>query len=127
MAFICYNISIVLIKVSMLIQVLRIFVPRGSQSKTYWCCHALIWMNTIFYTVAVFLMIFTCRPISKTWQPWLEGKCLDMGAIAMSTATVNLVGDLCILFLTQHKIWNLMRVERKQRIKLSIVFCAAIM
>lgn len=72
-------------------------------------------------------MIFTCRPINKAWKPWLPGKCLEMGAIAMSTAAVNLVGDLSILFLTQKVIWNLMRVDRKQRIKLSIVFLAGIM
>ncbi|KAF1950542.1 hypothetical protein CC80DRAFT_554296 [Byssothecium circinans] len=124
--FICYNISIVLIKVSMLIQVLRIFVPRGAQSKTYWACHALIWMNSLYYVIAVFLMIFTCRPISKAWQPWIEGHCLDMAEISISTSIVNLVGDLSILFLTQVKIWNLMRMERQQRIKLSVVFCAAL-
>ncbi|KAF2643651.1 hypothetical protein P280DRAFT_546572 [Massarina eburnea CBS 473.64] len=123
---ICYNISIVLIKISMLVQVLRIFVPRGAQSKTYWICHALIWINSLYYFISVFLMIFSCRPLSKAWQPWIEGKCIEIGAVAMTTAAVNLVGDLSILFLTQVKIWNLMRVERKQRIKLSIVFFAAL-
>ncbi|CAI6334198.1 unnamed protein product [Periconia digitata] len=121
-----YNISIVLIKVSMLVQVLRVFVPRGSRSKTYYVCHTLIWVNVIYYTIAVFTMIFTCRPINKAWQPWVQGTCLEIGAIAMSTAAVNLVGDLCILAVTQIKIWNLIRVKQSQRIKLSVVFCAAI-
>ena len=110
----------------MLIQVLRVFVPRGSRSKTYWACHALILMNTLFYFIAVFLMIFTCRPISKAWKPWIQGHCMDMGQIVTATAAVNLIGDLAILFLTQVKIWNLIRVEKKQRIKLSVVFCAAL-
>ncbi|PVH95898.1 hypothetical protein DM02DRAFT_136855 [Periconia macrospinosa] len=121
-----YNISIVLIKISMLIQVLRVFVPRGSQSKTYYVCHALIWVNVIYYAITVFTMMFTCRPIQKSWQPWVPGTCMNIGAISMSTAAVNLVGDLCILAVTQVKIWKLMRVERRQRIKLSVVFFAAI-
>ena len=52
---------------------------------------------------------------------------MQIGMIAMSTAIVNLVGDLSILFLTQKVIWNLMRVERRQRLKLSVVFFAGIM
>lgn len=110
----------------MLIQVLRIFVPRGSHSKTYFVIHGLIWVNLIYYITVIFLMIFNCRPIKKAWKPWLPGECMEMGAIAMSTAVVNLVGDLSILFLTQKVIWNLMHVEKKQRIKLSLVFCAGI-
>lgn len=121
-----YNISIVLIKVAMLIQVRRIFVPRGSQSKTYYVVHGLIWLNLIYYTTIVFMMMFNCRPIQKGWKPWIPGKCLEIGIIAMTTAAVNLLGDLSILFLTQKVIWNLMRVERRQRLKLSIVFLAGI-
>ena len=122
-----YNISIVLIKVAMLLQVLRIFVPRGSQSKTYYIVHALIWLNALYYLIIVFLMLFNCRPIRKAWTPWLPGKCMQIGLIAMTTAIVNLIGDLCILFLTQNVIWNLMRVDRRQRMKLSVVFLAGVM
>ncbi|KAL5376014.1 hypothetical protein DPSP01_010746 [Paraphaeosphaeria sporulosa] len=121
-----YNIAIVLIKVAMLIQVLRIFVPRGSQSKTYYIVHGLIWMNLLYYVIIVFLMLFNCQPFEKAWKPWLSGKCMQIGIIAMSTAVVNLIGDLSILFLTQNVIWNLMRVERRQRLKLSLVFMAGI-
>lgn len=123
---ILYNIAIVLIKVAMLIQVLRIFVPRGTQSKTYYVAHGLIWMNVLYYTITVSLMIFDCQPIKKTWKPLIPGKCMDIGIIKMSTAVVNLIGDLSILFLTQNVIWNLMRVERRQRLRLSLVFMAGI-
>jgi hypothetical protein len=121
-----YNIAIVLIKVAMLVQVLRIFVPRGSQSKTYYVVHGLIWMNLLYYIIIVFLMIFNCQPIEKAWKPWLSGKCMQIGIIAMSTAVVNLIGDLSILFLTQNVIWNLMRVDKRQRLRLSLVFLAGI-
>lgn len=71
-------------------------------------------------------MIFDCQPIKKTWKPLIPGKCMDIGIIKMSTAVVNLIGDLSILFLTQNVIWNLMRVERRQRLRLSLVFMAGI-
>ena len=123
---VCYNIAIVLIKSSILIQILRIFVPHGRQSKTYYVIHGLIWSNLVLYTAAIFLRIFTCQPIQKSWKPWLPGKCLKIQYIGMSTQVANLVGDLTILLLTQKIIWNLMRVDRKQRIRLSVVFFAGI-
>lgn len=127
LSYIFYNISIVTLKIAMLIQVRRIFVPRGSQSKTYFVIHGLIWMNALFYVVIVFLMVFGCRPFIKAWRPATEGKCVAMPPLALATAVVNLVGDMAILFVTQKVIWSLMRVERRQRLKLSVVFFAGVM
>ncbi|KAF2119433.1 hypothetical protein BDV96DRAFT_642458 [Lophiotrema nucula] len=121
-----YNISMLLIKVAMLLQVLRIFVPRGSQSKTYYIVYLLIWLTCLYYIATVFAMVFTCIPVEKAWKPWIPGKCMSMGIIAMTTASVNLASDLAILALCQRVIWNVIKVDRKQRLKLSIVFCAGI-
>ncbi|KAF2682919.1 hypothetical protein K458DRAFT_48075 [Lentithecium fluviatile CBS 122367] len=121
-----YNISIVLMKVSVLIQILRIFVPHGSSSKTYWVAHGLMWSNMVYYTIAIFLFIFTCDPVAKAWKPWLPGKCKQMGGISISMAAANLAGDFLTLFLTQKAIWDLMRVREKQRLKLSVLFFAGI-
>jgi len=113
-------------KVSVIIQILRIFVPHGSSSKTYWVAHALMWSNIIYYTIAIFLFIFTCDPVAKAWRPWLPGKCKQIGSISISMAGANLAGDLLVLFLTQKAIWDLMRVREKQRWKLSMLFLAGI-
>jgi hypothetical protein len=110
----------------MLIQVRRVFVPRGTQPKTSYVVHFLIWTNVVYYLTTICLMLFNCQPISKAWQPWLPGKCIDMGIIAMSTASMNLLSDLAILALTQRVIWNVMQIDTKQQRKLSIVFCAGI-
>lgn len=121
-----YNLAIVLIKIACLIQVLRIFVPRGTHSKTYYTFQALILTNSIYYFIIVCLMLFTCRPIPKAWKPWLEGRCLDMGKIAMASVAMNLISDLAILALTQKVIWGMMRVERWKRLRVSIVFFAGV-
>jgi hypothetical protein len=121
-----YDVSIVLMKVSVLIQILRIFVPHGSSSKTYWIAHGLMWANVIYYTIAIFLFIFACDPVAKAWKPWMPGKCKQMSSIAISMAAANLAGDLMTLFLTQKVIWTLMRVRDKQRLKLSVLFFAGI-
>jgi hypothetical protein len=85
-----------------------------------------MWSNVVYYTIAIFLYIFTCDPVAKAWKPWLPGKCKQMGGIAISMATANLVGDVLTLFLTQKAIWDLMRVREKQRMKLSLLFFAGV-
>ncbi|KAF2264979.1 hypothetical protein CC78DRAFT_616364 [Lojkania enalia] len=121
-----YNISILLIKIAMLIQVLRVFVPRGSQSKTYYIVHFLIWSTSLYYVINFFAMVFTCNPIHKAWEPWVEGKCLNMSAIAITTGVINLLGDVTILAVCQRVIWKVVKIDRKQRVQLSAVFLAGI-
>ncbi|KAF2654702.1 hypothetical protein K491DRAFT_716947 [Lophiostoma macrostomum CBS 122681] len=121
-----YNISALFLKVSMLVQIRRTFVPRGTQPKTSYVLHFLIWANVLYYPTTMCLMMLNCRPLSKAWQPWLTGKCIDMGIIATSTASINLLSDLAILALTQRVIWNIMRIDKKQQLRLSVVFCAGV-
>ena len=121
-----YNISIVCIKVAVLIHIRRIFAPRGTQPRTYFVINIMIGAQVVFYTIIALLMLFNCRPIHKAWTPWIPGKCITIGVIAMNMAVFNLIGDLAILFLSQKVIWTLMRVERKKRWMLSIVFLAGI-
>ncbi|KAF2186225.1 hypothetical protein K469DRAFT_573671 [Zopfia rhizophila CBS 207.26] len=125
-AAIFYNISVLLIKLAMLIQVFRIFVPRGSRSKTFWVVQTLIYTNIFFYVSCIFTQIFTCHPIQKAWKPWIrEGSCLNFQATAMATAVFNLVSDLSILFLTQKVILEI-QLTKKERIRLTVVFCAGL-
>ncbi|KAH7130508.1 hypothetical protein B0J11DRAFT_504287 [Dendryphion nanum] len=126
LSWIFYNLSIALIKVSMLIQVLRIFVPRGSQSRTYYVVHSLIWITTAYYTIMLFLMVFTCQPISKLWTPWKKGTCMKIGAMSVTTACFNVVTDLAILVIAQRVIWKVLSRDKEKRIRLSLVFCAGI-
>lgn len=123
---VCYNISIVLMKVSVLIQILRIFIPNGRLTKAYCAAHALIWSNVIYYTISIFMYILACDPVSKAWKPWLSGKCRNMAVLAISMQVANLVGDLLVLFLAQKIIYDVMRMHQKQRRKLSVLFFAGI-
>lgn len=79
-----------------------------------------------FYIVVVFLMLFGCSPIQKAWTPWLAGHCINVGAVGMSSQAVNLVVDLCILAVAQKAIWALIRIDQKQRVRLSLVFCTGL-
>lgn len=75
----------------------------------------------------MFLMVFTCQPVSKLWSPWKEGKCMNMGAMSVTTACFNVVTDLAILAIAQRVIWKVLNRDKEKRMRLSIVFCAGLM
>ncbi|KAF2006026.1 hypothetical protein P154DRAFT_615943 [Amniculicola lignicola CBS 123094] len=121
-----FNVSILLIKCSMLIQVIRVFVPRGTHSRTYWLLITLIVANILFHTAIAFTLILSCKPITKAWHPWEEGKCLPVGILATTSAVMNLISDLSILCVAQWVVWNVIRTDVSKKLRLSLVFFAGL-
>lgn len=101
----------------MLLQLLRIFVPR-KRNTVFWICHFLIWLNFVYYTVYICLVIFNCSPIKKGWTrriyPPIKGKCIDLHAAYTAGAVVNTASDLSIVILPQPLIWKLNLSLRKK-------------
>jgi hypothetical protein len=97
-----------LLKATILLQYLRIFIVPGLRSYTFWALHILLFANVVFYIAFTFLQIFACNPIAKYWD-WtiVEGKCIDIFAINVSGATVCLVSDLAILLIPQRALMKL--------------------
>lgn len=58
-----YNPVIVLVKVSILLQYITVFVAHRGNLLHYGC-HILIWLNVIFYTVLTLVYIFQVSTIS---------------------------------------------------------------
>ncbi|KAL8784269.1 MAG: hypothetical protein Q9195_009105 [Heterodermia aff. obscurata] len=95
-----YGVAIILIKVSILLQYLRIFVPnRKADMPLYILIHACIWMNVIYYITNLFLTIFACTPRRKLWDPLTSGECIDVNALYQSSGVINAVSDFMILIL----------------------------
>lgn len=122
---IVYPIEIFLVKVAILLQYLRVFVPHKTRNLMFWACHAFIWVNFIFFFVATFLMIFTCRPAKKFWNPWIEGSCIDGVKTYAFASAFNATFDLLILILPQPIIWSL-QMTLKKKIALSAVFLVGV-
>ncbi|KAL8654520.1 MAG: hypothetical protein Q9226_003401 [Calogaya cf. arnoldii] len=115
-----YNPLIFITKLSILLQYLVIFVPN-SAGKTYWAIHFVIWANLLFYLAVMLVQIFQCQPREKTWNPLMPGHCVDLAAVLIAEAVINVISDLSILVLPVAKIWKLqMRTSKKHSI--SIVF-----
>lgn len=96
-----------LLKAGILLHWTHIFVPTGFRNAFWWTCHVTLWINVLFYTICTFIEIFGCSPRQKLWRPWVQGKCLDMPKVIISSAFVNFFSDIIILLLPQMVIWKL--------------------
>ena len=116
-----YIINIIICKLSILFQFLRIFVPtrRGNESM-FWVTTALIVTNILFYIIEFFLDIFQCSPRNRGWNREIPGKCIGEYNI-IYTAGFNVISDTIILILPLSRIWRLQMSTRK-KIGVSLIF-----
>ena len=123
---IIYPFIIFFIKLAILLQCLRVFVPMKLRNATFWICHGLIWLNLLFYSSIVFVAIFACSPIHKFWNPWIKGRCFNLSTFATVTAAVNTASHFSILVLLQYVIWN-MQMSLKKKFGVSTIFLIGIL
>ncbi|KAI0868695.1 hypothetical protein GGS24DRAFT_494363 [Hypoxylon argillaceum] len=110
-----YAVAILLFKAAILLQWLRIFVARGTKGAFYWTCHALIWVNFLFYSSLVVTLCASCKPYRRVWDKTTPGTCsAKQEIIILATAVGNLISDLIIFLLPQRVIWQLhIKVQKK--------------
>lgn len=93
------------------------------------------WLRTVLVAVIVLItlgsctlvafFVFACRPISKSWNIALPGKCINKAAIFVSVAVFNIISDFCLIGLLVLLIWNiqLSNSHRKKFFILSSLAC----
>ncbi|CAF9925643.1 hypothetical protein IMSHALPRED_006739 [Imshaugia aleurites] len=110
---IVYSVSIFSTKYSILLLILRVFCSV-KRNVGHWLCQGLIVANAMFYLAFFFVPIFQCSPRTKIWTPEEPGRCLDVDALYLASATFNVVSDIAMLSVPIYLIWNLqMSVQRK--------------
>lgn len=85
-------------------------------------------MNVIILIVFDLLAGFQCRPISFYWKRWDEehvGKCLDINALAFTSAGVSIVMDIWILTLPLTQLYDL-NLHWKKKIGVGAMLCIGI-
>lgn len=115
-----------LAKAAILIEWVRIFVPRGTKNAFFYLSWGLVSFNTVFYAVAIIVSVASCIPTNKIWQPWVDGTCFDRRAADIATAWFNLMVDIFILVLPQNIIWKL-QMSRARKLSASVVFSIGIL
>ena len=114
---IVYMPTILSAKITILLQLIQIFVITKRNGRWYFL-QILIWLNTIFFTISMFLEIFQCVPRAKIWNPLVSGACINISKTFVATAAINVVSDLSILILP---IFWVLQLHMPFRRKLGIV------
>ncbi|KAF2689045.1 hypothetical protein K458DRAFT_427301 [Lentithecium fluviatile CBS 122367] len=126
-AYIFYDLTILVLKLCIMLQFLRIFVPSNKRGASFWITHTLIWVNSLFYLGSALVETFSCKPMEKRWNPLVtEGKCINVLVVHPLSASLNFVLDAVILLWTQRVIWSL-HMTRERRWKIAVPFMAGIM
>ena len=108
---------------SILLQYKRVFMPGRLNNKLlHYSIHTLMWAVVLYGVVATVLTIVTCIPVAKTWDPFVDGRCLS-GAIVVSVAVYafRILLEICILLVPIPTIWKL-QMSRKRRIAVNMLF-----
>ncbi|KAK6078494.1 integral membrane protein [Seiridium cupressi] len=107
-------------KLSLLVVYLRLS-PGGWFLTWSWVAVGGVVVHTI---VLVFLMIFTCNPVPKSWDitmPVTEGSCINAVALYFATAIANITTDIMVMVLPITLILKL-QMPKWQKIGVMAVF-----
>ncbi|KAI1652732.1 hypothetical protein F4813DRAFT_376920 [Daldinia decipiens] len=117
-----YSVTMIIMKASIPKEWCRIFSPHRSRASFYWICHTIMVLNIIFYAIAILVENFSCFPHDRIWDQLIPGsQCLNINAILIAGASINIVLDFMILILPQRVIWGL-QMSRSKKIGVSLVF-----
>ncbi|KAI1483881.1 hypothetical protein F4774DRAFT_423425 [Daldinia eschscholtzii] len=121
-----YSIVIMNLKVAILLEWKRTFVPSGTRGFFFWTCYFLIFINILFYTSAFIVVNLSCTPHKKMWDQTVPGKCFDRKAVDVSSASINIASHILILVLPHTVIWKL-NMTTKKKINVSLVFAIGVL
>lgn len=120
-----YAPCILFLKLSILFQYIRIFMPNRQPRVLYWSTILLAGANAVSYLVLLLMQIWSCTPMRKSWDPLVTGGyCLDTSALNVSASSINVISDVAIFILPQAVIWRL-NMPLRQKIQVSTIFLIA--
>lgn len=108
-------------KLSILLLYIRVFgVTRWVRTTCYGCIAALT-----FQTIPIFfIMFFQCQPLQAIWNKYIEGRCLDVSAIAYAGGALSIAWDVVLIALPIPEILKL-QVSARKRLTLVVIFALA--
>jgi hypothetical protein len=115
------------LKVGIILQVFRAFMPPGTRNKAYWVGHVVLWINILYYFAMVVVELRACTPRAKEWDPTIQGgSCIHASEVRFVLTIVNVATDIVIIFLPQRVIWSL-HLPIKRKLAMSALFLVGIL
>lgn len=121
-----YSFVIFFVRLSILLQYLRIFAPtRKGNMFVFVGVHICIWSNFIFYFFMTVFEITICTPRTKIWNPLITGHCFSFVAPLQASAVFNVLSDVLILLLPMPCVWRL-HLPLKKKVLMTMIFAAGL-
>lgn len=122
--YITYTFDILFTKASILLLFLRVFSLTRSLRIVI---QIFLWAHILFYIASFFAAVFMCFPLDAIWNPYVRHiKCLDIGALKVVSAVINVVSDFAILFIPISTVWNL-KMQRKNKVRTMAIFATGLL
>lgn len=117
-----YNPSLMLTKTSIIVFYLSV-MSRDIDPIFKWASWLTLAVTNVFGAALTFLNIFQCTPVGSTfiYPTPSNAKCTDIVTLFLSSAPLNIITDLAILFLPM-PILTGMRLPKKQKLILIVTF-----
>ena len=110
-----------MIKISIVLLIVRIFCPQ-ERDPFYWIMQLITLLNTIFYTIFFFIVIFNCSPRQKIWLPKTPGKCLGLTPIYIASSAFNSCSDIAMYSAPIWKLFQLQNLSMGRKLGISAIF-----
>lgn len=123
---ILYNPCLMLTKTSIIVFYLSV-MSEDVDPVFKWCNWITLAITNVAGIALTFLNIFQCTPVSSAyrWPVSPKATCTDIVTLYLSSAPVNIVTDLALLFLPMPILTGL-RLPKKQKIILVVTFSAGV-
>lgn len=110
-----YSVVLPCLKIAILLDWCDIFVVHARRESAFWWgCMFVSAIQAIWGVLCVILLNTQCVPYQAIWDFYLESKCYKASDVMLTSASVQVVSDVCMVLLPQKVIWGLnMNVQKK--------------
>lgn len=118
-SIIIYNLTLGLVKISILVQYLRIFIGEAIRIT----CYTILALVCIYTLLSLILATLTCYPIAYFWDKSIAAphSCLNQEALWFSNASINILSHLAIL-VTPMPVLKSLQLSQRQKIGVMGIF-----
>ncbi|KAJ0121783.1 hypothetical protein J7T55_008950 [Diaporthe amygdali] len=121
---VCYSFVLPFLKVAILTEWTRMFVPRGTHMKNafFWGCMTVCFVQIGAGVATIIALNLQCIPHAAIWDLTItDAQCFELYPLQVSSASIQLVSDIAIFLLPQRVIWTL-KMTWQKRLGVSVVF-----
>lgn len=109
-------------RVSVLVLLYTIFTPGVARK-----CTVLLMVYMVLFLISQTIAgAMECRPLAYFWDRTGEGTCINLFLFFKLSGILNIVGDVAIILLPVHTVWNL-QASIAKKVAISFVFLSGSM